>query len=819
TGELGRGGMGVVYRAWQADLRREVALKALNTGATDEHEIARFYNEARLAARLVHPFIVPIYDVGLHEITHYFTMELVEGPTLIEVLHPDQLELPRLLALLRDIALGVQYAHDQGVIHRDLKPQNILLDALGKPRITDFGLARELRSHDRLTLSGTIMGTPSYMSPEQANGDRENVGPKSDVYALGAILYHGLCGRPPHEGDSMVETVYKVIDREPVPVRRINPKVPVDVVTICTKALEKDPARRYQSAALFADDIRRYLEGEPILARPTGTVYRVFKRLSKHRALTAVSIASAVLLAGGGASFLRSELAHRAESAARREVEADLERRREEAKKIYDRAVHLKPRDAVDMVTKAIGVCPEYAEAWFLRGLKRREIGEFEAAVDDFGAALNRNPGFTNAYLFRALVYDENLDRKELARADYEQIIRIDPESAIGYRVLGKSLAGQHKHEEAVAQYARAVEKDPHMTEAFIDRATSLRELRRLDAALSDVLRALETDPGCAAAWVERGRIHEDLHRLRDAVGDYTQALKRQPMYPDALCARGYARANLGDLDAAAADFSAALGMQRGNASALGGLGYVLLKQEKFDEAVKFIDQALQLAPKDAAHWNNRGLLLKKREDRKGAIAAFTQAIELDPGYEHARKNRANVLFDETRYAEAAADLDRVLAINPQAAGAYHLRGAATLWLKRYAASIRDWEKFLELSPGDRYRNDAYGGIGTCKMYLAARGKPVVTARDHLEKAKKLEEAGDRAGAEAACRAAAEQNVQLYTPYVTLARLAAGDGRTDAAVEALVAAIGRGLQDFEALEKDAALIPALEHERVRALRR
>ncbi|MBI3270396.1 MAG: tetratricopeptide repeat protein [Planctomycetes bacterium] len=826
TGELGRGGMGVVYRAYQTDLRREVALKALSAPASDEHEVKRFYNEARLAARLVHPNIVPIYDVGIHEGTHFFTMELIEGPTLLERLGPSRLPVPELLAVLRDVANGVQYAHDQGIVHRDLKPQNILLDASGKPRITDFGLARELRSKDRMTVTGTIMGTPSYMSPEQANGDREAVGPKSDVYSLGAILYHGLAGRAPHEGDSLVETVYKVIDREPDPVRKHNPKAPGDAVTICMKALEKEPARRYPSASALADDLRRYLEGEPIQARPTGSVYRMMKRLGKNRALTAVSVVSVLLLAGGGAWFLQKELAHRVDKAraeadkARVERElADARRRREDAKKIFDRAVHHQGKEAVELFTKAIETCPEYAEAYFARGVNRRSIGEYEGAIADFGEAVRLQPGFTNAYLYRGLTYDENLGKKEEAMRDYAEVVKVDPESETGYLVRGKSLAGDGKHEAAIQDFTRALEKAPKYVDAFLSRGASHSSLRHYDAALRDVDRALSVDPRAFAAHFQKGRIHEAMHRLRDAVTDYARALAIQPLYPDALTSRAYALANLGDFDSALNDFRAALVLQRDNANAVAGTGYVLVKLDRPDEAAPWIARAIQMSPKSCSAWNNKGLLLAKRGDRKGALEAYGRAIEFDPDDPHARRNRANVYFDEARYADAVEDLNPVLAKNPAMANVWHLRGACLVWLRKYRASILDWEKFLELSPSDRFRNDGFGGIATCKMYLAAAGKPVTTARDRLEVAKKKLEAGDPEGAAAECRAAVEANPRLYTPHVTLARLAATAGRVNEAVTELQAAAAQGFQDFLELDKEPAFAPVLADERIRDLRK
>ncbi len=276
--EIARGGMGVVYRARQVSLNRPVALKMILAGQlASETDVRRFHVEAEASANLDHPGIVPIYEVGQHEGQHFFSMGFVEGQSLSQRLADGPLPAREAAELIRRVSEAIEYAHQHGVIHRDLKPANILLDRNGNPRVTDFGLAKKVQGDSGLTGSGQIMGTPSYMPPEQAGGPRGEVGPAADVYALGATLYALVTGRPPFQAATAMDTVIQVVSDEPVPPRRLNASIPRDLETICLKCLEKEPSRRYASASALAADLGRFLAGEPILARPVARSERAVK--------------------------------------------------------------------------------------------------------------------------------------------------------------------------------------------------------------------------------------------------------------------------------------------------------------------------------------------------------------------------------------------------------------------------------------------------------------------------------------------------------------------------------------------------------------
>jgi serine/threonine-protein kinase len=289
VGELGQGGMGVVYKARQVALNRPVALKMILTGAhAGVQERRRFRSEAEAVARLQHPNIVQVYEVGEENGCPYLALEYVEGGSLADRLAGAPLPAQLAAQLVATLARAVHFAHQQGVVHRDLKPANVLLTADGTPKIADFGLAKRLDPEPgpaaaSLTRTGSILGSPSYMAPEQAEGRPREVGPAADVYALGAILYELLTGRPPFQGGTLLDLLEQVRSQEPVPPGSLRPGLPPDLETICLKCLHKEPAGRYASARDLADDLDRYLRGEMIRARSVGVLDRLRHSLDRSQ--------------------------------------------------------------------------------------------------------------------------------------------------------------------------------------------------------------------------------------------------------------------------------------------------------------------------------------------------------------------------------------------------------------------------------------------------------------------------------------------------------------------------------------------------------
>jgi serine/threonine-protein kinase len=283
--------MGVVYKARQLSLNRPVALKMLQAGTlASDDDLRRFQNEAEAVAQLDHPHIVPILEVGQFEEQRYFTMKLIGGPSLDRKLAEYSADPKGAARLVQTVAEAVHHAHQRGILHRDLKPGNILLDERGEPHVTDFGLAKRVQADSELTQSGAILGTPAYMAPEQASGKRGMVTTATDVYGLGAILYALLTGRAPFRGESPVETLEQVRERTPEPPSKWNPRVPRDLAIIALKCLEKNAHRRYPTALDLAEDLSRFFQGQPIQARST-PAWEHFLKWVQRRPLERLTIA------------------------------------------------------------------------------------------------------------------------------------------------------------------------------------------------------------------------------------------------------------------------------------------------------------------------------------------------------------------------------------------------------------------------------------------------------------------------------------------------------------------------------------------------
>ena len=282
--EVARGGMGVVYKARQKGLNRIVALKMILPGRlANADDLNRFRTEAEATARLQHPNIVTVYDVGEVDGQHFYSMDFIDGPSLSKKLAQGPLPGRAAARYVKTIARAMHHAHCHDILHRDLKPNNILLDREDEPHITDFGLAKKIGGDSSQTRTGAVMGTPSYMAPEQASGKVKDLGPAVDVYGLGAILYELLTGRPPFRSDTPVDTLRHVLERDPAPPRLLNPKVDRDLETICLKCLEKDPRARYPSAGALADDLEHYLNGESISARSFSMIDRLARTLDRSQ--------------------------------------------------------------------------------------------------------------------------------------------------------------------------------------------------------------------------------------------------------------------------------------------------------------------------------------------------------------------------------------------------------------------------------------------------------------------------------------------------------------------------------------------------------
>ena len=755
-GELARGGMGAVYRAFHPGLKRLVALKVLLAGrGAGENERARFRREAEAAARLQHPGIVAIHDVGEADGLPYLVMDLVEGQGLDKRLRDEGPLPPREAArLARDLALALGYAHTRAVLHRDMKPQNVLLDREGRPRITDFGLAKDLELDDGLTKTGVVMGTPAYMPPEQARGQAEAIDRRADVYALGATLYEMLTGRPPFRGPTMIHVIHKVLKEEPVPPRRLRREVDRDLETICLRCLEKEPERRYGTAQALAEDLGRWLDGAPIQARRPGPAERVWKWARRNPSLSSVSAGSILLLAtvaGSATVLLPRRERQRLTSAAREEA-----LRAVEAASLAS-ARSVTPAERLGPALRAL----QTAQRWrdLAPGEPAARAAQVEAACALGEVALEGEQWDLATQSFeQAAALDEARGRAGRRRVEEARQARDRLREAEVLGVLARARSGELAREpEGLLDGVFALVRwpDPETVTLLgreLDEAS--RELLRVERELLLEATAREGDPGAwaglPAALDERAAragtaplssASEALwlrasERARTVVAGGT----RREWLP-LLAARQ--RAALGArLDAArvACEALGRLGSPGGLATSEAALGRYLEAEAEEEAAIRAARALVRLGSQSGARLAQRsrrrfGLTSRFSQelqpalvrlgvpleleaeggrgvyergearlaqgDLAGARADFERALELEPELWGAWSNLAMVRQRQGDSQAALVAFDRALALAPEEA-ALHYNRAGLLWtLGDQAAALQAYARAVALAPAN----------------------------------------------------------------------------------------------------------------------
>jgi eukaryotic-like serine/threonine-protein kinase len=665
---LGRGGMGVVYRAWDRRLNRDVAIKMLIAGAfARPEELERFLRGAEAEAGLRHPNVVQVYDVGDLDGRPYFTMEFVEGGSLAQRLAAAPMPPAEAAVLVATLADAVQAAHDGGVVHRDLKPANVLLTADGTPKVTDFGLARRLDDGAGLTQTGAALGTPSYMAPEQAQGKSDTVGPAADVYALGAILYESLTGRPPFRSGTAAETIRQVIDDEPVPPSRLNARVARDLETICLKCLSKEPGLRYLSAAALAEDLRRFGRGEAITARPTGPLERSARWLRRRRVQVGVFFLGSLL--GPGLFVCGVWLWSQHEAGIRR----DLERaRREQSLVVRADAIRLKRS------TLAEGRFNPSAERRFSNARADRD---YEAAFRDAGLGSIGD----NLEAVAARVAASAARRPLVAALDDWAVCAAD----------GRRQAW-------ILGVARRADPD-----AWRDRVR--------DSAAWDDCTALAGLARTASVAGQPAPLLTALgERLRDLAGDGTAFLARvHREHPDDFwAALTLARAlqESADPEAAVNPYRRALELRGDSAAIYSNLGLIPHARRDWREAYDRYEKALAIDGDFAPAHNNLGLALKGEGKWDEAIHHFREAVRLDPELAPAHYNLAEIRAYQAGLDEALIHYGQALRIDPAFALAEYMLGVALAGEGRLDEALDRNRRAVQIDPADAKAHDKIFG-------------------------------------------------------------------------------------------------------------
>jgi serine/threonine protein kinase/tetratricopeptide (TPR) repeat protein len=768
---LGRGGMGVVYKARQTSLNRLVALKMLVAGSHAGPDLlARFHAEAEAVAHLEHPNIVHIYDVGQTEGLPYLALEFVAGSTLARKLEGKPQPADEAARMVLTLARAMHFAHQRGILHRDLKPANILLRRKSEisnpksetgqvkvsdfgfrisdfePMITDFGLAKQLGAGERLTRTGEVMGTPSYMAPEQGAGTTREIGPAVDVYALGAILYEMLTGRPPFLAESPVETVMQVLGQEPVPPRRLREKVPADLETICLKCLEKKPGKRYGSAGELAADLDRYLHGQPIMARPTPRWERVVKWAKRRPAMAAlisVSVVAIVSLLVGFAVYSARLDAYNTRLDAEKQT---AEKQRERADKRLVKAMA-----ALDRLTQVSEGEEELANEPHMEALRRKLLEDALKFYEELLREEEADPELryeTGRAYFRAGGIRLAQGKQEEAKAAFDQAIVLfqtlaeqHPEKPV-YRKdlanscqrLGDTLRDLDRLTDADKAYHQALDLQNELVQEFPDErdyrhdyAMSFNELgnllydalRRSDEGKKAHQEALALREKLAADFPEVPEYQKDLSQsyhnvawgLHDA-GKYGEAEK---IYNKAVAIRQ----KLADEFPKKAVYRQFLGRTLNNlGGCLRGAGQFDRAEEVLGKVVALREKLTTEFPRVTRYWeelgdihNHLGLFYEQKKEFSKSLQAHQEALKIREKL--AQENPSVPLFARTvvdsysnvglinlrqqSYAAAIAACNQALRLNPKHKWAYNNRGLAYYRSKEYAKAIEDFDAAIQL--------------------------------------------------------------------------------------------------------------------------
>ncbi len=706
---VGQGGMGVVWKARQKRPDRVVALKMFRAGdLAAPTDVQRFRNEAEVIAQLDHPHILPVYEVGEHDGVHYFSMKLVEGGSLADHLASFRAD-PRAAArLLATIARAVHYAHQRGILHRDLKPSNILLDAQGQPHVSDFGLAKRVEIDSSLTQSGALVGTPSYMAPEQTHGRKGAVTTATDVYGLGAVLYALLTGRPPFRGETVLETMEQVREREPEPPRRINAKVDRDLETICLKCLQKEPQRRYESAQALAEDLERWLAGEPIQARRASSWERFGKWIRRRPAMAGLVAVSTLAVLGLviGLLWHNAQLGKSAER--EQQLAGKAARQRDEAR----RAVN-------DMYT-------EVAEKWLSGEPRMSNVQRafLEKALRYYEELAQEEEEGPEQLLERAKAHRRSgtilakLEQRTEAEAAYRRAIALlesadvpgkTAELAEDYTALGVFLAGMQRNAEAETAYQRA----KTLWESIPSDEAAQPEVRYGWASTLNNLAALlmfvNRDADCKS-FVEQG-----LPLIRGVVVEFPQEARYQAMLGAMLNHYAIATSRLGDPARACEYMNEAIAHQakavkldprqprnrlflRNHYAVLAVHGLLPLKRysEAADAARKALDVAERLAADFPAVPHYQRVLADAYWDLGDVLKRSDHALEAEQAISQAGKIEERVVA-----ADPNSPSDRMLA-----GAIYSELGDLRRNIGRYGDAVRAYRKTLEFAPKDFSANN-----------------------------------------------------------------------------------------------------------------
>jgi tetratricopeptide (TPR) repeat protein len=894
--EVGRGGMGIVYEAEQVSLGRRVALKVLPIAATmDPRHLQRFQNEARAAAGLHHTNIVPVYGVGNDRGVHYYAMQFIDGQTLADLIaqhrqgRPSQVPTagkaegaasattsppaaqatsaaPRDQAYFQQVAeWGIQAAealdcaHSLGVVHRDVKPANLLVDGTGRLWVTDFGLA-QVQSDARLTMTGDLVGTLRYMSPEQALAKRVVIDHRTDIYSLGATLYELLTLEPAFRGNDRQDLLRQIAFEEPKAPRRVNKTIPAELETIVLKALEKNPAERYATAQELADDLERFLRDEPIRARRPSLARRARKWARRHRPVVWGAVV-VTLLAGGAGLWYRLDRAERRADQRRGAEEAVVEAQRlqgqarwpqaravlaqalaqlgetapielrqplEQAQRDLDLvarldSIRLKKVIVVENKLYWVNADPDYAAAFREAGLvgdkgeeatavAARIVGSairpaLVAALDDWaGTTEDRGRRAWLLDVARRADPDSLRDRardpavwdnaKALARLAGDIDVAVLAPQLLG--ALGDRLKATGGDPLPLLRAAQARYPDDFWTNFDL-----ANRLDKTQEAIGYYRAALALRPDASAVYSGLGCALFNSGQLPEALAAWQQAVRLAPQYAPSRNNLGAALLELGRRDEAIAEFREAIALDPQNAGAHNNLGEAMHRSGQLDEAIAEFQKAIRLNHKNASAHTNLGSLLDEQGRWDEAIVEHQQAIRLDPNDARPHDNLGNALKHKGRLDEAIAEHKKAIDLDPRFAKAHTNLGNALARKGQVEAAIIEYRKAIQIDPRDavphhnlgKLRSDRGDWNGAIDEYRAALSLKKDFAQAHSSLGVVLLRKGQIEEAIAACREAVRINKELPHAHCSLGNALLAKGELEEAIAAFQQALALNPND------------------------
>jgi eukaryotic-like serine/threonine-protein kinase len=740
-GELGRGGMGVVYKARQASLKRLVALKMILVGAEDSVRI-RFRTEAEAVARLQHPNIVQIHEIGEHEGQPYLSLEFVDGGNLQENHGHKPMPGQQAARLVETLARAMHHTHRRGILHRDLKPNNILLSADGTPKITDFGLAKLLDQGGGPTRSEALIGTPNYMPPEQAAGNLSKIGVPSDVYSLGAILYELLTGRAPFRGTTLYNTLEKVRTQQPVAPRRLRRPISRDLETICLKCLEKEPANRYATAEALADDLHRYLEGQTIRARPVPVWQQAWRYLRRRPALAACLLAGVALLglllgslsyfqitgklgvhqaeenyqqfirhrndaffyglltSDQGSLFLGTDADANAQTAQAAAWEAlALAGVKKDAEEVHVSSLPAEAKKDIDADSYTLLVILATIESR-PRNPESPQALQESLRLLEYAAKLGLE---TRAFYNNRAQIWERLGDQEKAVQDRSRAASLLVSGALDYFLLGEEQFRGGEWVEAKNSFHRALTLQPsHFWAQFFVAVCHLKT-REWEAAKTGLNACLQQRADFVWGYLFRSFAHDKLRLSQAAEIDFQKALALNPN-DDAryvlLLTRGIFYYHQNKWEHAAADFRTAQVIRPQQYNAYLNLAQVYLSQKLFAKADEQMREALALHPPSqvlVGYHTERARNLLRDGKYEAAVHACGSALHLAPHQPLAQEIRARAFLELKQYQEAEKAFDLYLAHGGMALpDIFRGRGQARMSLGKFPEAAEDYSHALQ---------------------------------------------------------------------------------------------------------------------------